>query len=270
MKILLRYWDEKYYVWKDATYKNGRFYIQEPGWGEMNVETVNILSIKDDNRKDSVVCANCGEIIANNPESIEKHFADIEAKRNCFKCGSLSRNSHSIVNEAYTKNDDGTYNFTSTVNVSLKCRQQWYNSPSIDSDAAKKICIYHRCRRSGVTAIEDMFTKYPDLFKKQLAVDVLIEKKFTCEGHNYGYFEYDLKCRNTIKACVNELGIVDHFIVKCRSGRHYVYYSAVYELLLFNDGYGKYTTDIPYGMTENKLNQLKTKISALYKEEESK
>ena len=31
MKILLRQWNEKYYVWKESTWKNGRYYVDLNG-----------------------------------------------------------------------------------------------------------------------------------------------------------------------------------------------------------------------------------------------
>lgn len=269
MKILLRKLNDKYYVWKDATYEHGKFHITFDDYGKLAVEQTEILAVKDDIRSNSVVCTNCGAIIKNDPKDIEKHFADMEAKRDCFKCQNLRRNNNSVIDKQYTKNADGTYNVTETHNVTLKCSRAWYNSPVIDSEEAKRICTFYQCRNGGVTEIKDVFTEYPDLFKKQITVDVLIKNGFTCDGHSYGYFVYDLKCRNTIKACVNEVGIVDHFLVKIRSRSYWVYYSAEHDLVLFNDDYNGYTEEWPYNMTETKYNQLKAKISALYKEEES-
>lgn len=270
MKILLRKWNDKYYVWKDAIWRKGVFYVTEKEYGELEVYPVSILAIKDDSRKNHVVCANCGELIENTPAAIEKHFSDMEAKRDCFKCNSLSKNVVKSSSASFTKNEDGTYNVTENFDAVLKCRQSYYNSPSIDSEAAKKICIFHRCRKNGVTEINDVFIQYPDLFDKQVAVDVLIAKKFTCDGNVNNYFEYDLKCRNTVKACVNKLGIIDHFVIKCRGYRYNTYYSAKYDQLFFSSNGRDYTTDMPYNMTENKYTQAKAKISALYKEEESK
>lgn len=261
MKILLRQWDDKNYSWKKATYKNGHFYCEG-----LTVYQTNILAISDDNRKDSVACAFCGTLIKNDPESIEAHFAEQEAKRDCLKCRNVTRYVHKILKTESVKNDDGTYNVTETCIANLKCGNTYYNLPDINSEGAKKICTFYRCRNHGVRRIEDIFTQYPDPFEKQIAVDVLLEKGFVSEGYNREFFEYDLKCRNTVKACVNDLGIVDHFIVKHRGYRYKAFYSAKYDKLFFSDNGMDYNLETPHSISENKYNQAKAKISSLYKE----
>lgn len=272
MKVLLRQLDEKkYYVWMDAVYENGRFRIVYEDGYKQNIADSDILAIKDDNRSEYVICNNCGTMIHNDPESIEAHFAEQEAQRNCFKCGSLKRSRIRSVSAEIANNSDGTLKVTETYNAELRCGQSYWSSPMINTDAAKDICVYYRCRKRGVHPIEDIFTKYPDLFNKHITVDVLNAKKYLPDagGMSNGYFEYDMKLRNTLKACVNKLGIVDHFVVKCRSYKYNVYYSAKYDKLFFAD-YRAYSEHLPDCMSEAKYNQIHAKISALYKEEESK
>lgn len=270
MKILLRRYGDKFYTWQDAVYKNGRFYVNDNVYGESEVYEVHILAIKDDNRKDCVICAHCGEVIKNDPKSIEAHFAKKESERDCFKCASLKTVTLKNISADYTKNNDGTYKLEAVSNVNLKCGRSWYNSPQIDSAAAKSICTFYECRRHGTRPINDIFTQYPDPFDKQLTVDVLMKKNYEYDGRINGFFEYDLKNRNTVKACVNELGIVDHFVVKHRGYRFIVYYSDKYDQLFFCHDSRTYTTDMHSSMSENKYNQAKAKISALYKEVASK
>lgn len=265
MKILLRRWGNEYYVWKDATYTSNGFVYD----GEV-IYTTNILAIKDDNRKDSVMCAHCGKIIKNDPESIEAHFAEQEAGRDCFKCGSLRKYNVKTTKADYIKNADGQFTVTETYSADLKCGQQWYGGPSIDDERVKKICIYYRCRNVGVKPIKDIFTQYPDPFDKNVTVDMLLAKKFAHDGYTCGHFEYDLKCRNTVKACVNEVGIVDHFVIKHRGYRWNAFYSAKYDKLFFSINGRDYEDCIPNALSETKYNQAKAKISALYKEEENK
>lgn len=263
MQILLRKWNDKFYVWKDATYKNGNFYCNG-----CRINENYIIAVKDDERKDHVVCANCGQVIKNTPESIEEHFASQEAQRNCFKCSHLRKGNVEHIKADFTKNEYGKFVVTESYNAQLKCGRSWYNSPDIDSSATKELCIFYQCRNAGVKPIKDVFTQYPGLFDKHITVDALNAHKFEHEHYANGYFEYDLKCRNTVKACVNELGIVDHFIVKHRGYRFIAYYSAKYDKLFFcNDG-SSYDEEMPYHMSESKYNQAKAKISALYKEEE--
>jgi hypothetical protein len=270
MKILLRKYDGKYYVWKDAIYKKDRFYVVDDYHGHVEVNLWHIIAIKDDNRKDFVVCSRCGEMIKNDPASIEAHYAAREAQRNCFNCPSLKKSINKSLGANFAKNDDGTYNVNETYNAYLRCGRQWYNSPTIDSKEAKKICTFYECRNGGVRPIEDIFTQYPGLFDKHVSVDVLNDKKFPYECMKTGYFEYDLKCRNTVKACVNEIGIVDHFIVKVRHHSYITFYSAKYDKLFFCLDGRNYTDLMPYDMSETKYNQAKAKISTLYKEEAHK
>lgn len=272
MKVLLRQFDEKkYYVWMNAVYENGRFRIVYEDGYKQNIADTDILAIKDDNRSEYVICNNCGTMIHNDPESIEAHFAEVEAKRDCFKCSSLRRSRIRSVSAEIDNNPDGTLRVTETYNAELRCGQSYWSSPMINTDAAKEICVFFRCRKCGVHPIEDVFTKYPDLFNKHITVDVLNAKKYLPDtgGMVNGYFEYDIKLRNTLKACVNKLGIVDHFVVKCRSYKYNVYYSAKYDKLFFGD-YKAYSEHLPDHMSEAKYNQIHAKISALYKEEESK
>lgn len=262
MKILLRRWDEKYYVWKDAEYNNGRFCVED-----ISVYDTNILAVKDDDRKDSVICNHCGKVIKNDPESIEAHFAEQEANRDCFKCSSLRKYGYESEQATFERSADGRYIVKETYKADLKCGQSWYNGPKIDTEDAKKVCIFYKCRNAGVVPIKDIFTQYPDPFNKSITVDLLREKKFDQCDRIYGFFEYDLKCRNTVKACVNELGIVDHFVIKHRSSRYMAYYSAKYDKLFFTLNGRDYDDEMPSGMSQAKYDQALAKISALYKEE---
>lgn len=266
MQILLRQHDGKYYVWKDAIYRAYNYYIDD---GTTEVCQHKILAIKDDNRNGYVQCNHCGALVKDDPESIEAHFAEQEAKKNCFICNNLKKSANKTLKQDFTNNGDGTYNVTETYNATLKCGVVWYNAPRIDTPDARKICIFYNCRRKGMSKIDDVFMKYPDLFSKQISVDALNANGFAYETKCGDYFEYDLKVRNTVKACVNIMGVVDHFKIKCRSGVYNAYYSAKYDKLFFClDGYC-YTEELPYNMTDNKYNQAKAKISALYKEEQN-
>jgi len=265
MEVLLRKHEGKYYIWKKATYEHGYFVVEGIRIGQER-----ILATKDDNRKDYVTCAYCGAVINNNPESIEAHFTEEEAKRDCFKCSSMRINSKKSVKANIVDRDGNLLTVQETYEADLRCGQSWSRSPSIASDDAKKVCVYYRCRNSGVQAIEDAFIKYPGLFDKHITVDVLTAKGYVCDGYINGFFEYDLKSRNTVKACVNELGVVDHFIVKHRGYKFVAYYSPKYDKLFFVDNYRRdYEERIPSPMSETKYNQAKAKIASIYKEEKT-
>ena len=86
MEILLRKYENKRYVWVEATWKNRTYIINDPIFGESEIEPIQILSVRNDTRSNLVECAYCGALIENNPEAIEKHYADEEAKMDCTKC----------------------------------------------------------------------------------------------------------------------------------------------------------------------------------------
>lgn len=265
MKILLRNWKDSHYVWKDASWHQHKFFIEPE---KVEVSPISILAIKDDEReKNYVVCVHCGAMVKNDPASIEAHFAEMEAKRDCIKCKALGERSIETLKADYTKNADGTYTAVKTILTSLRCKQDWYNSPDINSDRAKQICIYHQCRRRGMQKISDFFTRHPDAFDKNATVDALIAKKYTHDNYRDGFFEYDLKCRNTVKACVNKAGIIDHFIIKSKGYSYIAFYSVKYDKIFWTENGVNYTESMPYHMTENKLEMAKKKIVELYKED---
>lgn len=266
MKILLRRFDDKYYVWKDAEWKSDGYHIIHDDL-DIVVREIEILAIKNDNRKGKVVCKNCGEIIDDNPEAIENHFTTQEAKRNCLTCSLLG--TYDIaknVGVTYAANGDGTYHQCINSDVKLRCKMSAWQTVDINSKDAKKICKFNQCRDRGTSKIEDFFTKYPGAFDKQITVDLLIKKGFTYEGYYSNYFWYDLKLRGgTLKACVNEMGVVDHFIVKHRDYNFNAYYSKKYDKLFF-ERYNTYDENTPGNMSETKRRNATEKIVALYKE----
>lgn len=260
MKILLRKWDDKYYVWKDATWEKGRFYIDG-----VYVLQIAILAIKDDNRKKYVRCQYCGEFIKDDPESIERHFAEQEAKKDCLKCSHMRVGTQMNRQTILTSNGNGTYRYTQTSDVILNCTTN-YPSQDIHKVDPQRYCAYYRCRNRGVKQINDIFTRLPNPFEKQITVDLLKKKGFEYDGFVNGYFEYDLKLRGTLKACVNELGIVDHFVIKYRYTRCTVFYADNYDQLMYVDDDNNYTEDISELISPSKHDAVKAKIYALYKE----
>lgn len=262
MEVLLRNFGEDYYVWKEANYSKGEFVFAN---GDAKINQTSIIAIRNDNRKDFVECAHCGEIIHNDPESIEAHFAAQEAKRDCFHCSELSYSNIGNIDVRYVKNDDETYTRTAMDKVKLYCgKYSWSRSP-IDSPAADATCKYTQCRRKGVKEISDIFAKYPDLFDKQATVDALNEKNSSYDGCERGFFVYDLNCHNAVKAYVNPLGIIDHFTISFRTHTMTVFYSAKYDKIFFKN-WEEYLEGAPYDISDTRYNQAKAKISALYKE----
>ena len=262
MEVLLREFGEEYYVWKEATYSKGEFALADDS---SKINQINILAIRNDNRNDFVECAHCGEIIHNDPKSIEAHFAAQEAKRDCFHCSELSYSNIGNIGTQYVKIDDEIYTRTAMDKVNLYCGKHSWNRSLIDSPAADATCKYTQCRRKGVREISDVFVKYPDLFDKQATVDALNEKNSTYEGYSRGFFVYDLKCHNAVKAYVNPLGIINHFTISFRTHTMIAFYSAKYDEIFFKN-WEEYSENVPYDISDTRYNQAKAKISALYKE----
>lgn len=270
MKVLLRKYCNNYYVWKDAVYKEGCFVFTGDNVSEAKIKPASVIAVKDDDRSKYVVCSNCGKMIKNDPESIEAHFNAVEAKKDCIRCTHLTKRNVQTVNiDAVETDNNGNFTIKQTYTADLFCGLAYWNKPKINSEGAKSICRFFECRRRGVKEIEDTFTKYPGLFDKYIAVDALIANGFLCDGYTQDCFEYDMRLRNTLKACVNELGIVDHFVLTYRSRRCRVYYSAKYDKLFFECA-GDYEEECPFDIAVTKYNAVKAKISALYKEEKGK
>lgn len=266
MNVLLRSYNDKHYVWKPATWINGTYFLFENDVRGSEIRQSNIIDVADDIRGGYVKCKNCGKLILNTPEAIEQHFEETEAKKDCLKCSHVTPSGSKFnIQTKYEPIGDGVYAVKSTFNTRLVCNVGWYTNDIHNKDA-KANCIYAKCRRYGVQAIDDIFVKYPNLFNKHITVDVLKKYKYVCEGYLDGYYEYDLKCRGTIKACVNELGIVDHFSVHTRGCEYNVYYSAQYGKAFFID-WNKYDENWQNYIGEAKYNQFIAKLLKLYSEE---
>lgn len=267
MEVLLRSSSGRNYGWESATWRNGRYYLVDEFGFEAQIRETDILAVRNDERIGKVICGYCKELIDNNEESIRRHYEEQEAKRNCLSCEYLEIGKRSQQNYTYTPEEDGKYTVTETYLTNLLCGMH-YTSYDIHSSNAERYCMHTQCRRNGVREIQDIFIQYPDPFVRQITVDVLNEKKYKFEGYQSGYFVYDLRARNTLKACVNELGIIDHFIVYHRGWSYDMYYSDKYNKL-FNKDSGRYKDDAVYCTSESKVNSTIAKIAELFKEENS-
>jgi hypothetical protein len=265
MEVLLRSNFDRNYSWRNATWRNGRYYLIDEFGLENQIRETDILAVRNDERIGKVMCSYCKELIDNNEESIKKHYEEQEAKRNCLTCEHMEIGRRNQTNRTYTPSEDGKYAVTETYIANLLCGLN-YSSYDIHSESAKRYCQHTQCRRYGMSAINDIFVQYPEPFVRQITVDVLNAKKYQCEGYRNGFFVYDLKARGTLKACVNELGIVDHFIVGYRGWNYVVYYSDKYNRLFTMDS-GRYRDDAVYHTSESKVNSTIAKISELFKEE---
>lgn len=262
MNILLRYCNGKHYVWKPAKWEDGRYKLVDTN---ETIYHTSIMAVTEDSRIGYVVCNHCGKLVKNDPESIEQHYRELESKKDCMKCEKLVPCGNKInIDREITDNLDGTYSITEKYITNLGCKVSYYTE-RLGSVNANRNCVYSRCRRAGVVQINDIFVKYPGLFEKNITVDMLNANKYPYEKYNDGYYEYDLKMRGTVKACVNSMGIVDHFVVTSRGWRNIFYYSDKYKKIVFADWYS-YDERVDNYITRAKESKIIEKISKLYEE----
>ena len=263
MRILLRQLNDKEYVWKEAIYENGNYLVE----GEGAMRLTNIVAV-DGLYENKVMCKNCGAILDNSTEAVMAHYKEREAQIDCSKCEHVTfgRN-RKVSSRTMTKQRNGEYEVTETFTSPLYCKVLDYRSVEVDRDHIESNCIYGACRRKGIGPLPDIFHKYPGVFDTALASDVLLKKKYECEGytHRFDAFEYDMKCRGTVKALVNKLGIVDRFSISYRGHTVCYVYSEKYDKMFWVNG-AVYREDNPYWMPDTKIADVQKKIKALYGE----
>ena len=213
MRVLLREYGTEFYVWKDnVKFENEQYVFANGG----TIQKTNIIAIDAKEKLDYVICQNCGAAIPNNPDDIEKHFAEREKQKNCLTCGSLREYNLKNKQTTYERDVFGVYKANAQYTVNLRCMNSYLDIDEMSDVLIHNSCQYYKCRRLGVRKINDIFVNYPGLFETQITVDTLVGKKYQFDTFNFDYFNYDLKWRGTLKACVNKLGIVDHFELKYR------------------------------------------------------
>lgn len=261
MRALLRSCNGEQYVWKKVEMKNADTFAVEGG---LEVHQTGIVSISRDNRKKFVRCSICGEIIRNTPEAINAHKDRASTSETCFGCPYFRERNDKQLSAKYTLQEDGSYIVNAKKSVELICGNSW-SRPDINSQKAREVCKFRDCARAEMRAIEDAFTKYPSLFDDMITVDRILENGFTERTeHASGAIHYKLKARGHITAVVNNLNIVDYFIIDYRSHQVKVMYSKKYnKLFLIRGGvYVEYVRSTY--MPDSTLESIKGKIASLY------
>lgn len=257
MRILLRNDGGKPYVWKDAEYKDEKYYLD----GNYIVETA-IVAV-DDIETDHVVCKTCGEVILNTPEAIEAHYAKRERERDCASCERLQfRRNEPMPKRKLVDIGNGTFQVTEEFTSRLFCKDRWDVREMTDRYTLER-CSYMQCRVNGMRPLNDIFHKYPGVFDTTVTVDALLAKKFKYNGTRGRWFVYDMRSRGTIKALVNKLGIVECFQLSSNGSTVLYYYSEKYDKLFYAGG-AEYVEGYPYWFREAKFDEAHDKIKALY------
>ena len=261
MKILLRTYNGKEYVWKDAGYKKGILTIDEG----VIISPNNIVSVIDDDRKQYVKCSACGKILAKDSPEVEEHKNRYKDTRTCMKCSSVRAQDVEVPLPHYESIGDNKYRKTIENIVRLKCSRTWYNAPDIGTEAAHEICRYKACANATYEEITDIFREHPGVFDDIITIDKLlcVGYKSASEPITRGNLTgYRLNGRNKIYAMVNKSGIVDRFFIQYGRSAQEVFYSKKLDKLFVFDR-ETYVEWNP-ALSDSVKAYMKNKIAELY------
>lgn len=236
MKVLLRNYDGKEYVWMTAKYDGKKFVVNGIPMDERMV-----VSIINDNRKNYVKCSSCGKIFPKNGNQFAIHQELAETDAPCLQCHKLRVNERTEATKKFARNDDGTYTMKSETQVDLYCRWSLYSHYNIDSWDVKAFCAFRQCGTAHAMEIDDTFTIWPGAFDHIITVDKILDNGYESIGYmDDRVTEYILDSHLGITAYVNSLGIVDDFNINTRDRSAVLYYSKKYNILFTADGDGYY------------------------------
>ena len=260
MDILLRRFDGEPYVWKKAKFENGNIIVDDSIVYERD-----IVSIRNDIRKQYVYCNTCGTYFKKGSKKIETHKEGCNDTHMCFDCRYLRRGSQNVLSQKYELLENGKYISKTKSELYLYCNIH-YRAYNIGSQEARDNCIYNRCKNAAIKDATGFFLEKPGAFDSIITVDKILEvgyKGMRDSLHN-GCIYYTLKGRNSIDAAVNKLNIVDGFVINYNRTTHYVCYSKKYNELYDAGNKPTYKVWRPLCMTESVRNYIKDKIAELY------
>jgi hypothetical protein len=260
MKILLREHNGGEYVWRTAKY-NGKNFVVDGN----EVLEFNIVSIINDNRKNYVRCSSCGKIFPKNGNKFELHQATAKNIQTCFGCKNLRYQEISHATDKIICNKDGTYTRRFETTCNLVCRRSAFLSYNADSPEAIDACNLRQCHNGYGQDIHDIFTNYPGLFDDIITVDKIIANGYESRDINISNIEYNLSTELEIRAVVNNLGIVDRFVLYSETEWGYgVWYSKRYNMLFSGDCNGKYVEFSDHNIPSDQLIDIKKYLAKLY------
>lgn len=262
MKVLLRAYGNRVYVWKTAKYNRGHFVVDEceQAW-------CNVVAVINDNRKKYVQCSSCGQTFRKGDPKFEEHKANAIKPETCFEC------EHLFVDDSFTESSkffvrpDGTIGEKVVNSVRLSCTfGRCWAYPRITSDDAINSCSKRKCANATATEIKDFFTEYPGAFDDIITIDRLLDAGYDVGMTDRGDSTYDIEYNEdyyTIGATINKIGIVDRFYLWFEGDKYEVYYSKRYNKL-FTVSRGDYVEWKHPDLTSRIETEIKTKIKNLY------
>ena len=265
MRALLRSWSNGDYTWKDVTYRNNGFYVDET-----HTDEANIVALEDDNRNEMVKCSVCGELFTRDSEHWAAHIAPVTDTSKCLTCHHLRAEKVLALEDVqYELMSDGLYKATTCDSVVLKCGYKYWDYPRIESQTARQRCEFNKCASATLMEITDIFTEHPDVFENIITVDKIIEAGYKERRIYSAFSEYRLKGKYSIWAVVNNLNIIDHFTVNYRNDSWNVYYSHT-QKTFYTTRYVSSRREYQYEewnpayMTLEAKENIKKKIASLY------
>ena len=262
MKVLLR----SDYQWHEAKWNPTSKVISLIDSTNAIAKTT-ILSIKDDDRNKYVICSNCGAAVLNTPAAIKKHLELSKTSKTCLSCRHCRTTCTKELSTKYTQCPDGTYEINKKLNAKLYCGMSYYRQNDIDSDEARKYCLYAKCEQAKLCAYEDIFTKYPDVFDDILTADVLRKKQWQFISKDVtGQCTFKVPINFNLYAVVNKFGFIDYFYYAYRDNQYQFMYSPKYAKLIWKT-YSDYSEQKPNSViSDTTIERLQKKVIELYKE----
>lgn len=263
MKILLRNYNERPYVWVTAKYNRGSFYV----YGNEILQS-NIVSIMNDNRKKYFQCSCCGQVFRKGDRRFATHKENAIKPETCFDCSHIYISDTNRSSTKYVMNKDGSFSLVETMNADLRCDNttSWHY-PRIDSDDAICKCKKRQCADATESEISDFFTQYPGAFDDVLTIDRLLDENYDVYlGHrNCSRNDIIFNDNNhyVISAYINSIGIVEHFGVRFCGFNWLVYYSKKYDELFttFDHRYQKWYDSV---IGDDLIREIKNQIAKFY------
>ena len=234
------------------------------GWKDKDgnkVQETNIADIFRDTRKNYVICSACGKLVKNTPQDIEDHWKERASQKNCLICNELREGYRKKeIKRTYKQDPENPNKYISTYkySVELSCS---YNGNINDENVVETYCKYLKCKNSDKYEVDDFFTKYPHAFGTLVTVDKLVENKWVHDSVYRNRIRYHHPKMSTLKADVNEKGIVCGFYLTSNS--YEAIYSEKYDKLFFKNN-GRYCIRNVFGINEDRLESYTNKIKELF------
>lgn len=268
MKALLRSYNGESLVYVDVKFANNKFYFKDDKTLDYRITEWNIIDVAYDNRDKYVICSNCGKMIKNTPEAIEDHWKEEENKKNCMKCRHcIEKYPDRPFKKSYEYDPETQmYIATSKYTVNLVCNAA-YHYRTINTALADENCIYLKCKNASKIQISDMFTEYPHAFNILPTVDMLVGKrwKFVEVERLSGHLIYCHPSMKTLKAYVNNKGIISYFQLRTGDSISTFMYSSKYDKVFYRAG-ERYGKEHPWNLSESRRESAFNKVKELFDE----